>query len=164
MATINAQVEDPRLNEIRATVARHTDSIPYLLLPVRVETRFMQVEKQAPQANATVESVLETMAFVQIEAINAQVNLTGDSVRTLTADTTALITLVQSLGALLVKEKGWLRQLFGDMQKDMQAVVTASQNIFPADSQKLNTAIAQLNAAVTGTKIDAFAALEPARR
>jgi hypothetical protein len=163
MATINAQVEDPRLNEIRATVARHSDSIPYLLLPVRVETRFMQVEKQAPQANATVESVLETMAFVQIEAINAQVNLTGDSVRTLTADSTALITLVQSLGALLVKEKGWLRQLFGDMQKDMQAVVTASQNIFPADSQKLNTAIAQLNAAVTGTKIADLAALEPAR-
>ncbi|MDN3657348.1 hypothetical protein QWZ08_16980 [Ferruginibacter paludis] len=163
MATINAQVEDPRLEEIRATVARHTDSIPYVLLPLRIETRFMQVEKKAPEANATVESVLETMAFVQIEAINAQVSLTGDSVRTLTGDTNSLITLIQSMGLLLVKEKGWLRQLSGDMQKDMQAVVAASQSIFPADSQKLNTAITQLNAAVTGTKIVDLAALEPAR-
>ena len=125
MSTIHAQVEDPRLNDIRNSIAQHTDAIPFLLLPVRTETRFMQVSKQSLQVTATIESVLEGMAFVQIEAINTQDSLTGDNIRSLTTDATGLITPLQSLGVISIKEKGWLKQLFGDMQKDMQLVVIA---------------------------------------
>ena len=163
MSTIHAQVEDPRLNDIRNSVAQHTDAIPFLLLPVRTETRFMQVSKQSLQVTATVESVLEGMAFVQIEAINTQNNITGANIRNLTADATGLLTPIQSLGVISIKEKGWLKQLFSDMQKDMQLVVTASQNTFAADSQKLNAAITQLSNAITGTKIMDVRAIEPAR-
>lgn len=163
MSTIHAQVEDPRLNDIRNSVAQHTDAIPFLLLPVRTETRFMQVSKQSLQVTATVESVLEGMAYVQIEAINTQGNITGDNIRTLTTDVTGLITPLQSLGVISIKEKGWLKQLFGDMQKDMQMVVTASQNTFASDSQKLNAAIIQLANAINGTKIIDLSAIEPAR-
>src|SRR6185312_6714820 len=145
MSTIHAQVEDPRLADIRNSVAQHNDAIPFLLLPVRIETRFMQVSKQSLQVTATIESVLEGMAYVQIEAVNTQSNITGPAIRTLTADNTALITPIQSLGFISIKERGWLKQLFSDMQKDMQAVVTASQNTFAADSQNLNSAITQLN-------------------
>ena len=163
MSTIHAQVEDPRLNDIRNSIAQHTDAIPFLLLPVRTETRFMQVSKQSLQVIATIESVLEGMAFVQIEAINTQGSLTGDNIRSLTSDATGLITPIQSLGVISIKEKGWLKQLFGDMQKDMQLVVTASQATFPPDSQKLNAAIAQLSNAINGTKIIDLSAIEPAR-
>ena len=163
MSTIHAQVEDPRLNDIRNSVAQHTDAIPFLLLPVRTETRFMQVSKQSLQVTATIESVLEGMAFVQIEAINTQGSLTGDNIRSLTTDATGLITPIQSLGVISIKEKGWLKQLFGDMQKDMQLVVLASQNTFAPDSQKLNAAITQLSNAVNGTKIIDLSAIEPAR-
>ena len=162
MSTIKAQVEDPRINEIRNSVAQHTDSIPFLLLPVRTETRFMQVEKKSLQVTATIESVLEGMAFVQIEAINTQGNLTGDNIRSLTTDTTGLITPIQQLGIISIKEKGWLKQLFNDMQKDLQIVVTLSQNTFTPDSQKLNSTITQLSAAVSGVKIIDLSALQPA--
>ena len=102
MPAINAQVEDPRITDIRNSVAQKTDAIPFLLLPVRTETRFMQVEKQSLKVTATVESVLEGMAYVQIEAINTQSNLTGDSIRTLTNDITNLVTVIQSLGDILI--------------------------------------------------------------
>lgn len=36
---------DPRLDTIRAQVALKDDTIPYLLLPVKIETRFMKVER-----------------------------------------------------------------------------------------------------------------------
>ena len=162
MATIKAQVEDPRLNDIRTSIAQHTDAIPFLLLPVRVETRFMQVQKQSLQVTATVESVLEAMAYVQIEAINTQVSLTGDAIRTLTNDASGLITPVQQLGVISIKEKGWLKQLWSDMEKDMQAVVTASQNILAPDSQKLNATIAQLNTAITNAPVLDVTRLQPA--
>ena len=162
MSTIHAQVEDPRLNDIRNSVAQHTDAIPFLLLPVRTETRFMQVPKQSLQVTATVESVLEGMAFVQIEAINALATIAGPVVRNLATDTTGLITPVQSLALISIKEKGWLKQLFSDMKNDIQLVVTASQNTFPADSQKLNAAITQLGTAVNAAKIVDVSTLEPA--
>ena len=98
MSAIIAQVEDPRINDIRNSVAQNTDAIPFLLLPVRIETRFMQVQKQSLQVVATIESVLEGMANVQIEAINTQSNLTGDNIRTLTADIASLTAVVQSIG------------------------------------------------------------------
>jgi hypothetical protein len=163
MSTIHAQVEDPHLNDIRNSVAQHTDSIPFLLLPVRTETRFMQVNKQSVQVTATIESVLEGMAYVQIEAINTQSSLSGDNIRTLTNDALGLITPIQSLGLLSIKEKGWLKQLFSDMSKDMQLVVAASQNTFAPDSLKLNATIIQLGNAVAGTKIIDLGAIEPAR-
>ena len=35
-----------RINEIRSRLATlHDDALPFLLLPVRVETRFMQVDR-----------------------------------------------------------------------------------------------------------------------
>lgn len=38
---------DPRINSIRSNVGRKDDGIPFLLLPVKVETRFMRVDRPA---------------------------------------------------------------------------------------------------------------------
>ncbi|MEO7044007.1 MAG: hypothetical protein ABI091_01780, partial [Ferruginibacter sp.] len=119
--------------------------------------------KQSLQVTATIESVLEGMAYVQIEAINTQSNLTGPNIRTLTTDTTGLVTPIKLLGFISIKERGWLKQLFSDMQKDLQAVVAASQSTFTADSQNLNAAIIQLNNAIAGTKITDVRSLDNAK-
>ena len=42
---IKAQIEDPRINDIRNSIHQKNDAIPFLLLPVRIETRFMQVQR-----------------------------------------------------------------------------------------------------------------------
>ena len=36
---------DPGINSIRAQVAGNSDLVPYLLLPVKIETRFMRVDR-----------------------------------------------------------------------------------------------------------------------
>ncbi|MBT8183499.1 MAG: hypothetical protein KJN76_01560, partial [Eudoraea sp.] len=43
--SINASYTDPILNSIRARTKTKDDGIPFLLLPVRLETRFMEVEQ-----------------------------------------------------------------------------------------------------------------------
>lgn len=163
MSAIQAQVQDPRLIDIRNSVAQKSDAIPFLLLPVRIETRFMQVSRQSQQVTATIESVLEGMAYVQIEAINTQANLTGDNIRNLTNDIGNITTAVKALGNLQVRERGWLKQLFNDTAKDVQLVVSASQSVLAPDSQNLDTAIKQLGASVLATKLLNLGALSAAR-
>lgn len=42
---------DPAINAIRAQVAANDDRIPYLLLPVKIETRFMRVDRPVKKPN-----------------------------------------------------------------------------------------------------------------
>jgi len=43
MSIISAYYQDQLINQIRNTVAARSEKIPYVLLPVRLETRFMEV-------------------------------------------------------------------------------------------------------------------------
>lgn len=42
---------DPAINAIRAQVAANSDLIPYMLLPVKIETRFMRVDRPVTKPN-----------------------------------------------------------------------------------------------------------------
>ena len=42
---------DPAISAIRAQVAANDDHIPYLLLPVKIETRFMRVDRPVSKPN-----------------------------------------------------------------------------------------------------------------
>ena len=150
---INAQIEDPRINDIRNSVHQKDDAIPFLLLPVRIETRFMQVQR-VPVQKITIESVLEGLAHFHVQVIDAQNNMNADVIKSLVTETNKIVSALQSLGVLAIKEKGWLKQLSNDIKADAQVVITASQSSFPAESQQLNAAMVQLQSAIDGIKVE----------
>ena len=49
MSAITADHTDPKLEDLKKAVCRKSDKVPFLLLPVRMETRFMKVEKARDQ-------------------------------------------------------------------------------------------------------------------
>ena len=64
---------DDRINEIRNEVTSHIDAIPYMLLPVRLETKFRQVKLTAALTGQQVEAIIEAIGeihLVTIEVIN----------------------------------------------------------------------------------------------
>lgn len=66
---IKAKYTDPKLDQIRDAVAGKTDGIPFLLLPVRMETRFMKVERPAAAAagrETGIENPLISLAESQV--------------------------------------------------------------------------------------------------
>ena len=150
---INAQIEDPRINDIRNSIHQKNDAISFLLLPVRIETRFMQVQR-VPAQEITVESVLEGMGFFHVQVIDAQNNISADTIRGLIAEANKIISALQSLGVLSIKEKGWLKQLNNDIKNDVQVVITASQSSFATESQQLNAAIVHLQNVIDGVQVE----------
>ena len=65
MSAIQANYTDPNLQSVRETVAGKSDGIPFLLLPVRMETRFMKAERPTEAAlnqPAGLESILVRLA------------------------------------------------------------------------------------------------------
>ncbi|HEY6978177.1 MAG TPA: hypothetical protein VH396_17875 [Chitinophagaceae bacterium] len=151
--TITAQLQDPRINDIRNSVNQKNDAIPFLLLPVRIETRFMQMQRQPPQ-NVTIETVLEGMGFFHVQVIDTQSNINGDTIRALITEANNIITALQSLGIIAIKEKGWLKQLYYDIRNDALVIIIASQNSFVTESQQLNAVITQLQSVIDGVPIE----------
>ena len=66
--TITARQTDKKLEGIRQTVAAKNGKIPFLLLPVRIEARFMKVDKPVGGAGGGVyEKLLERMSVFSLE-------------------------------------------------------------------------------------------------
>ena len=55
---------DPNINTIRTQVGLNDDKIPYLLLPVKIETRFMKVDRPVVKSNVFPE-VLEALSNLE---------------------------------------------------------------------------------------------------
>jgi hypothetical protein len=124
---------DPGINSIRAQVAGNSDLVPYLLLPVKIETRFMRVDRPIVKpnkfgeiltdiANLNAYSNFDPLTIpvhevtgrykkvaVMAEAIAAKVNeldtLDGASKKTLAAAIKTFLLQNQSLGAAAGKLK-----------------------------------------------------------
>ena len=124
---------DPGINDIRAQVAGNSDLVPYLLLPVKIETRFMRVDRPIVKpdrfgeiltdiANLNAYSKFDPLTIpvhevegrykkvsAMAEAIAAKVNeldtLDGASKETLTTAIKTFLQQNQSLGAAAGKLK-----------------------------------------------------------
>jgi hypothetical protein len=69
MSKITATVhQDPEIDDIRASVASKSDGYPYVLLPVKIETRFMKVDKPITIDNSVV-PVLDDL-YVAIDLLD----------------------------------------------------------------------------------------------
>ena len=116
MSTITANYIDPKLEAVRSAVARKSDEVPFLLLPVRVETRFMKVEKPLDIPSNTENNIekiwkllaesktllrqdLSQISKAEIKALLKEVNrklkvcsqLVGKSVEVITKDQSQII-------------------------------------------------------------------------
>jgi hypothetical protein len=125
---------DPAIQAIRTQVAANDDAIPYLLLPVKIETRFMRVDRPVLKPNrfgellTDISNLSEYAKFdpahlpvhevsgrynkmdIMADAIRAKaagiVFLDGTSKETLIGRINELLTQNQSLGAAAAKIKG----------------------------------------------------------
>jgi len=68
MSTINANYQDTNISAIRQMLAGKNDDIPILLMPVRIETRFMRVpiEQRVASMTTNLETTLFDLADTQI--------------------------------------------------------------------------------------------------
>ncbi len=72
-STLNALLEDKRITEIKNMTAAKSDGIPFLLLPVRTETRFMELDEPS-QTTPTdnIDAILDLLLIVQVELLDIQ--------------------------------------------------------------------------------------------
>ena len=140
-SAIKALFEDPKIKDIRNQVAQKNDAIPFLLLPVRIETRFMKVPKKRFENAIDVETLLEGLGAVHVLAIDVLQKPNALNLRSLITELTTFNNSVDKKGMLLIKERGWLKQLYGDLKKDVDTIVTISATGFATESSQLKTAI-----------------------
>lgn len=62
---ITAKSEDPKLQSIRDVVRQKDDSIPFLLFPVRVETRFMTVDRPVFSSSQVGSELIDSFSDLQ---------------------------------------------------------------------------------------------------
>ncbi len=69
--TLKALLTDKRIEEIKAMTATKDDGVPFLLLPVRIETRFMELDEpsQTAAADAT-DEILDKLLTVQVDLLD----------------------------------------------------------------------------------------------
>src|SRR6476620_363519 len=139
--TIKALFEDPKIKDIRNEVAQKNDAVPFLLLPVRIETRFKQVPKKPFEKSIDVETLLEGLGALHVQAIDVFQKPNALNLRSLITAITTFNDSIDKEGILLIKEKGWLKQLYGDLKKDIDVIVVIAATGFATESGQLKTAI-----------------------
>ncbi len=145
---IKALFEDPKIKEIRDAVSQKNDGVPFMLLPVRVETRFKQIEKVQNAGTVNIESLLEGLGFIHVMAIDILQQPNANNLRELISQLNTFNTAIKPDDTILIKEKGWLKQLFADLKKDVDRIISLATTGFANEAAQLH---ASLNA--TGNAI-----------
>ena len=150
---ITATHTDPRVNTIKATVRSKKDNIPFLLLPVRLETRFMKVEKpKFSHIPGQFEHLLEQFGNVNVGLVQER------KLRTSTQMRSASIKLIRQLRNLTktlkttekleAQDIHWLKQQEAITQeegKKMIAQVARQRSLGKIISRELKSLNTQIN-------------------
>lgn len=121
--TITAQFyTDPQIAAIRSNLQQKTDGLPFLLLPVRIETRFREFTRIVSAAQQfSVEQAMEALGELHLSAIRTQKSVSGPGLRTVQGSAEKLQQAMKDLPPLIsTQEKGWLKQLAFDLDQDVQ--------------------------------------------
>jgi len=146
--------QDTQLDEVRAGVRTLTDEVPFLLLPLRLETRFMRLERPAREADfGRLETLMQQMATLTIELLRApatEADQPGylDKIRVLTNHAHDLLT---DLGKPTRRHKVMLQELSTGMNRAGTArLLPANFTAAPAERLTATTeALATLTKAIT---------------
>jgi hypothetical protein len=129
---ITAVWQDVRLEDIRKAVQLKTGTVPFLLMPVRIETRFMEVQKQVLSENVAISAVLNFIAQLNVEVIDLfKKNIANpQEIKALASELASLKDAISKLGVVITKEKSWLKQLVNELTVDILAMAK-KQNLDP---------------------------------
>lgn len=133
---------DDRISEIRNEVTSHIDAIPYMLLPVRLETKFRQVKLTAALTGQQVEAIIEAIGEIHLVTIEVINRINAIKIRLIITRLGDVTAAIKSVNKLQVKEKGWIKQVYNALKIDLQKVVEMSTAAFPPEAAQLRIAMA----------------------
>ena len=119
--SISARYTDPLIQQVKATAGAKPNRIPFLLLPVRIETRFMKAERPiAALENANLLSeILQQLADIDIYLLE-DIELSGSAgqqefIGKFSEDLTDTANKVERLEKVTAEQKYWLNSLFNSI-------------------------------------------------
>lgn len=124
--TIRPTYEDPQLETVRNEVQGKQGNIPVLLLPVRLETRFMKVvESKASEPDMSLENTLlelvNTGSSLQQDLSQLSVSSKRKAVKSVIKNLKQTEENINQLTGLTTQEKGWLKQQVAMIERSMSS-------------------------------------------
>ena len=165
---ITAPFIDGELQSIRQVVSGKNSRIPFLLLPVRTEARFMKVDKPFDaSSDGRVERVLGKLAGLEIGFLRGTARLSINQVKKHFTKLIREIQQTQQLSERLPpvtrQQKTWLKDLANGVRTSSQAVVIAlSGTTFSTVRKKLINERDQLIATVNAVEAQQDPTFTPA--
>ncbi|MGZ5245714.1 MAG: hypothetical protein ACXWV5_01410 [Flavitalea sp.] len=133
---------DDRISEIRNEVSSHIDAIPYMLLPVRIETKFREIKLTAALTEMQVESILEAIGEIHLITIEVINKINAIKIRLIITRLGDVTAAIKSVNKLQVQEKGWIKQVYNALKIDLLKVVEMATSAFPPEAAQLRIAMA----------------------
>ncbi|MET0244320.1 MAG: hypothetical protein ABW174_12660, partial [Flavitalea sp.] len=147
---IQAVNNDERINEIRSEVSQHNDAIPYMLLPVRMETKFRTVQLTAGYSVQQVEKIIEALGEIHLIVIEVLEKANAIKLRTIITRIGDVTVAVKDVYELQVKEKGWIKQVWNALKIDLNLIPATGRVSFRTESTSVKRAIKELDTALDG--------------
>lgn len=128
MMEIVAKHTDPQLKKIRDQVGSRNSKTPFLLMPVRIETRFMQTERPDPSfaAGRLVGRALEDFHVLEISFLQAQGETDANGQKKLaqlvSKRVKQLEATIDQIGPVTKEQKAWLEDAATSVAKAVKPV------------------------------------------
>ncbi|MFC5412201.1 hypothetical protein ACFPMF_22945 [Larkinella bovis] len=159
---LKALLTDKRIEEIRTLTATKDDGVPFLLLPVRIETRFMELDEpsQTVETDAT-DEILDKLLIVQVDVLDIQNSAQIGGVVSKSLTTLGEVSiLLDKLINLTAKNKKILQEMAKSVQETLALVAS---RFGTAPFAALSTAVSNLITKTNELVVDPKGLLNPAR-
>ena len=142
MAAITANKIEGNLDEIRNQVKTKSDAVPFLMVPVRVETRFMKSMRESSSYTAVFSEALYNVVELQ-ELLDVDARKVTERVLTamepkLTKGIQAIKANLANLGGITPQERSWLKDEVTELyEKGAQFFKVLLKNRFSTTAGRL---------------------------
>ncbi|MBE7173193.1 MAG: hypothetical protein INR73_21645 [Williamsia sp.] len=147
-APIKAQFEDPRFVSVVQAIGPQKGDFPYVLLPVRIETKFVKAERQPITQPLTIEKALEIMQHLCVQGANITQTQTGAGIATYT---TEVLDAAKALAAMPLptdQQVEWIKLLRNGVQNALVFLLEKGDAKFINLIKELGDAYNKLSAAI----------------
>lgn len=162
-STLNALMEDKRISEIKNMTATKNDGIPFLLLPVRIETRFMELDEPSQSTSTdNIDTILDLLLMAQVQMLgieNAQ--QAGSAIARAIKHLQEANKWVSEITILTAKNKRILKEMAASVADTINFV---SQKFAAINFNAVKAVINPLVSAIEALTVDPHGVLLPARK
>ncbi|MBX3252644.1 MAG: hypothetical protein KF862_00780 [Chitinophagaceae bacterium] len=161
-STFNTLLEDKRISEIKNMTAAKNDGIPFLLLPVRTETRFMELDEPSQTTSTdNIDTILDVLLMTQVDLLDIQnLQQAGGAISRSLKNIQSAAKMVSEITILTAKNKRILKEMGASVT---DTVNFASQKFPSAGFTVLKNTVSSLVAAMEALVVDPHGVLLPAR-